>query len=162
MAGPVPRIAIEGGSAGGIAVGRALTERPDLFAAVISNVGLSNPLRSEFSPNGPPNIEEFGTVKDPDGFKGLKEMDALRSVKDGVSYPAVLLTHGATDPRVEPWHSAKMTARLQKATTSKAPVLLRMTFDAGHGIGSTRTQVDEQRADEYAFMLGRAGQSSVP
>jgi prolyl oligopeptidase len=151
------RLAIQGGSAGGITVGRALTERPELFAAVISNVGVSNALRAEFSQNGPPNIAEFGTVKERDGFKALKEMDALHAVKDGVAYPAVLLTTGLQDPRVEPWEVAKMTARLQKATASKNPVLLRVTLDAGHGIGSTRTQVDEQRADEYAFVLWRAG-----
>jgi prolyl oligopeptidase len=151
------RLAIQGGSAGGITVGRALTERPALFAAVISNVGASNALRAEFSQNGPPNIAEFGTVKERDGFEALREMDALHAVRDGVLYPAVLLTTGLKDPRVEPWQVAKMTARLQKATASKNPVLLRVTFDAGHGLGSTRTQADEQRADEYAFVLWRTG-----
>jgi prolyl oligopeptidase len=138
-------------------VGRALTERPALFAAVISNVGVSNALRAEFSQNGPPNIAEFGTVKERDGFEALREMDALHAVRDGILYPAVLLTTGLKDPRVEPWQVAKMTARLQKATASKNPVLLRVTFDAGHGLGSTRTQADEQRADEYAFVLWRTG-----
>jgi len=151
------RLAIQGGSAGGITVGRALTERPALFAAVISNVGVSNALRAEFSQNGPPNIAEFGTVKERDGFEALREMDALHAVRDGILYPAVLLTTGLKDPRVEPWQVAKMTARLQKATASKNPVLLRVTFDAGHGLGSTRTQADEQRADEYAFVLWRTG-----
>jgi len=150
-------LAIQGGSAGGITVGRALTERPDLFAAVISNVGVSNSLRAEFSQNGPTNIDEFGTIKDRDGFLGLKAMDSYQAVKDGTPYPAVLLTTGMTDPRVDPWHVAKMTARLQKATSSKNPVLLRVTFDAGHGIGSTRSQIDDERADEYAFVLWRAG-----
>jgi prolyl oligopeptidase len=78
-------------------------------------------------------------------------------VRDGVLYPAVLLTTGLKDPRVEPWQVAKMAARLQKATGSTNPVLLRVTFDAGHGLGSTRSQVDEQRADEYAFVLWRTG-----
>ncbi len=151
------RLAIQGGSAGGITVGRALTERPGLFAAVISNVGVSNALRAEFSQNGPPNIAEFGTVTERDGFAALKEMDALHAVRDGVRYPAVLFTTGMQDPRVEPWEVAKMTARLQKATVSHNPILLRVTFDAGHGLGSTRTQVDEQRADEYAFVLWRSG-----
>ena len=151
------RLAIQGGSAGGITVGRALTERPALFAAVISNVGVSNALRAEFSQNGPPNIAEFGTVKERDGFEALREMDALHAVRDGILYPAVLLTTGLKDPRVEPWQVAKMTARLQKATASKNPVLLRVTFDAGHGLGSTRTQADEQRADEYSFVLWCTG-----
>jgi prolyl oligopeptidase len=150
-------LAIQGGSAGGITVGRALTERPDLFAAVISNVGVSNTLRAEFEQNGPTNIDEFGTVIDRNGYIGLKAMDAYHAVKDGTPYPAVLLTTGMTDPRVPPWQVAKMAARLQKATSSGNPILLRVDYDAGHGIGSTRSQVDEQRADEYAFVLWRAG-----
>jgi prolyl oligopeptidase len=157
-------LTIQGGSAGGITVGRAMTERPDLFAGVISNVGVSNALRAEFSQNGPPNIDEFGSVKDQDGFTGLKQMDALQHVRDGTRYPTVLLTVGMTDPRVEAWHGGKMAARLQKAqraTRSKNPVLLRVNFDAGHGLGSTRSQIDDQRADEFAFVLWRAGRRSV-
>jgi len=156
------RLTIQGGSAGGITVGRALTERPDLFTAVISNVGVSNPLRAEFSQNGPPNIEEFGTVKERAGFLGLKQMDSLNAVRDGVRYPAVLFTTGMTDPRVEPWQVAKMAARLQEAiaklpTNERNPILLRVDFDAGHGIGSTRKQFDSERADEYSFALWRSG-----
>ena len=154
-------ITIQGGSAGGITVGRALTERPDLFAGVISNVGVSNPLRAEFSQNGPPNIDEFGTVKDRDGFAGLKAMDSLFHVKDGTRYPAVLLTVGMTDPRVEAWHGGKMVARLQRANRSVNPILLRVNFDAGHGQGSTRSQIDDERADEFAFVLSRAGRKSA-
>ncbi|MFO1327540.1 MAG: prolyl oligopeptidase family serine peptidase [Rubrivivax sp.] len=154
-------ITIQGGSAGGITVGMALTERPDLFAGVISNVGVSNALRAEFSQNGPPNIDEFGTVKEADGFKGLLAMDALHHVRDGTRYPAVLLTVGMTDPRVEAWEGAKMAARLQKANRSANPILLRVSFDAGHGLGSTRSQIDDERADEFAFALWRAGRRSV-
>lgn len=155
-------LAIQGGSAGGITVGRALTERPELFAAVISNVGVHNALRAEFSPNGPPNIDEFGTVTERAGFLGLKQMDALHAVRDGVRYPAVLLTTGMTDPRVEPWQVAKMAARLQAVATARRandrnPVLLRVEFDAGHGLGSTREQRDAERADEYSFVLWRSG-----
>ena len=104
-----------------------MTERPDLFAAVISNVGVSNTLRAEFSQNGPTNIDEFGTVTERDGYLGLKAMDAYHAVKDGTPFPAVLLTTGMTDPRVPPWQVAKMAARLQKATSSGNPVLLRVT-----------------------------------
>jgi prolyl oligopeptidase len=154
-------LSIQGGSAGGITVGRALTERPDLFAGVISNAGLSNALRAEFSQNGPPNIDEFGTVQDRAGFIGLRAMDALHHVEDGNRYPAVLFTVGMTDPRVEAWHGAKMAARLQRASRSTNPILLRVTFDAGHGLGSTRSQIDEERTDEFAFVLWRAGRKSV-
>ncbi|HLY80036.1 MAG TPA: prolyl oligopeptidase family serine peptidase, partial [Caulobacteraceae bacterium] len=151
------RIAVEGGSAGGIMVGRFLTERPDLVTVAISQVGVSNATRAEFSENGPDNVPEFGTVKDADGFKGLYEMDAYQHVKDGTPYPAVLLTTGANDPRVAPWEAGKMTARLQAATSSKKPILMRVEYDAGHGIGSTRKQRDDETADTYAFILWQTG-----
>lgn len=150
------RLAIQGGSAGGITVGRALTERPDLFAAVVPSVGVLDALRAEFTPNGPPNIPEFGTVKTEDGFKGLFQMSSLHHVKDGTDYPAVLLMHGTNDPRVEVWHSAKMTARLQAAQAKNRnakPVLLRLDYDAGHGVGSTRSQRNAELADIYSFLL---------
>jgi prolyl oligopeptidase len=151
------RLGITGGSAGGITVGRFMTEDPSLAAVVIDEVGVSNASRSEFSPNGPPNIPEFGTVTDPVGFKGLYEMDAYLHVKDGVAYPSVLLTTGLNDPRVSSWEPTKMTARLQAATASKNPVLLRIETDAGHGIGSTLSQRDHQIADILAFLLWRTG-----
>ena len=151
------KLSIRGGSAGGITVGRAMTERPDLFSAVFSQVGVSNALRAEFSQNGPPNIPEFGTVKEANGFKALYEMDALVHVKDGVKYPAAVLTTGLTDPRVNPWNATKMAARLQAASTSGRPVLLRVDYQAGHGIGSTRAQRDAETADVYAFALWQAG-----
>jgi prolyl oligopeptidase len=151
-------LAITGGSAGGIAVGRALTERPDLFAAVIPRVGVLDALRMEFTPNGPPNIPEFGSVATEDGFAGLLAMSSLHQVQDGTRYPAVLLLHGVNDPRVEVWHSAKMAARLQKAAGSvanAAPVLLRLDYDAGHGVGSSRAQRAAETADIYSFLLWR-------
>jgi prolyl oligopeptidase len=151
------RLAVIGGSAGGITVGRLLTERPDLAAVVISEVGVSDALRSEFSPNGPPNIPEFGSVTTEAGFRGLLAMDAYQHVHDGVDYPSVLLTTGLNDPRVAPWEPTKMTARLQAATASKNPVLLRVEADAGHGIGSTRAQRDQETADLIAFILWRTG-----
>lgn len=151
------RIAGQGGSAGGILIGRSITERPDLFAAAIINVGALDAIRFETTTNGVPNIPEFGTVKDEDGFKGLLEMSSYHHVKDGVKYPAVLLTHGINDPRVNPWMSAKMAARLQAATTSGKPVLFRVEYDAGHGIGSTREQRLKEMADEWSFLLWQFG-----
>ncbi len=150
-------LAVIGGSAGGITVGRLFTERPDLASVVISEVGVSDALRSEFSPNGPPNIPEFGSVTTEPGFRGLLAMDAYQHVRDGVTYPSVLLTTGLNDPRVAPWEPTKMTARLQAATASKNPVLLRVEADAGHGIGSTRAQRDRETADLIAFILWRTG-----
>ncbi len=123
----------------------------------ISQVGVSNALRSEFSPNGPPNIPEFGTVTEPEGFKALYAMDALHHVKDGARYPAMLLTTGLHDPRVPPWEPGKMAARMQAATGSGKPVLLRVETDAGHGLGSTRGQRDQEEADIFAFILWQTG-----
>ena len=151
------KMSIMGGSAGGIFVGRAITERPDLFGAAIDQVPVSDPLRAEFSANGVPNIPEFGTVKTEEGFKALLAMSPYHAVKDGVKYPAVLLTTGINDPRVDVWEAGKMAARLQAATTSDMPILLRVDYDAGHGIGSTKKQVYEERADTFAFLLWQAG-----
>jgi prolyl oligopeptidase len=147
------RLAIEGGSAGGITIGRSVTERPDLFAAAIDAVPMSDVVRAEFTPNGPPNIPEFGTVKTEDGFKGLYEMSAYHHVKDGTAYPAVMLTTGFNDPRVISWEPGKMAARLQAATSSDKPVLLRVDYEAGHGFGSTKTQREQEMADEMSFIL---------
>ncbi|MEO6463002.1 MAG: prolyl oligopeptidase family serine peptidase, partial [Candidatus Eisenbacteria bacterium] len=134
------KLAGQGGSAGGILIGRAITERPDLFAAALLDVGALDAVRGETTMNGIPNIMEFGTVKKEDEFHALLAMSAYHHVKDGTAYPAVMLTHGINDPRVDPWMSAKMTARLQAATSSGKPVLFRVDYKAGHGIGSTRTQ----------------------
>ena len=147
----------EGTSAGGILIGGAVTQRPDLFAGALIRVGCSNATRMEFTPNGPPNIAEFGSVTDADGFKGLFAMDAYQHVKDGTAYPGILLTAGINDPRVDPSQPAKMTARLQAATSSKKPVLLRVDYDAGHGMGSTRAQHDLEFADEMSFLLWQFG-----
>ncbi len=151
------KLGIVGGSAGGITVGRFMTERPDLAAVVIDQVGVSNATRSEFSPNGPPNIPEFGTVTEKDGFKGLFEMDAMLHVKDGTKYPSVLLTTGLNDPRVSSWEPTKMTARLQAANAGPNPIILRIDVDAGHGIGSTRSQRDRETGDIIAFLMWRTG-----
>lgn len=151
------KMALNGGSAGGITVGRAITERPDLFAVAVPEVGVLNTLRAETSANGVPNIPEFGTVKDKQQFNGLLEMDAFHHVQDGTKYPATLLTTGINDPRVPAWESMKMAARLQAATASGKPVLLRIQYDGGHGIGSTKKQRQELAADRWSFMLWQFG-----
>jgi prolyl oligopeptidase len=151
------RLGILGGSAGGILVGRAMTERPDLFAAVIASAGALDTLRFETTPNGVPNIPEFGSAKTEAGFRALLAMSTYANVKDGTPYPAVMLSGGVNDPRVEVWESAKTAARLQAATSSGKPVLLRLDYDAGHGIGSTKRQQFEQLADWYAFLLWQMG-----
>jgi prolyl oligopeptidase len=150
------KLAGEGTSAGGITIGGAVTQRPDLFAVALIRVGDSDSMRSELMASGPANIPEFGTVKEPDGFKALYAMDAYQHVKPN-EYPAVLLTTGANDPRVAPWQAAKMTARLQASTNSGKPVLMRVDYDAGHGMGSTKSQRDVELADEIAFLFWQMG-----
>jgi len=147
-----------GTSAGGILIGGAITHEPDLFRAALIRVGAIDTLREEFTQNGPSNIPEFGTVKDPADVPYMLAMDAYQQVRDGVAYPAVLLTGGSDDPRVPVWEPAKMAARLQHASSSGRPVLLRVEFDAGHGIGSTRSQHDAEVADEFAFLLWQMGE----
>lgn len=151
------KLAGEGTSAGGITIGGAVTQRPDLFAAALIRVGDSDSLRSELMASGPANIPEFGTIKEPDGFKALYAMDAYQHVKPDTAYPAVLLTTGVNDPRVAPWQAAKMAARLQASTTSGKSVLMRVDYDAGHGLGSTKSQRDAELADEIAFLFWQFG-----
>jgi prolyl oligopeptidase len=151
------RLGILGGSAGGIIVGRAMTERPELFAAVVPVVGVLDMVRAELTANGVPNIPEFGTVQKEAEFRALLAMSSYHHVKDGVAYPAVLLIHGVNDPRVDYWQSAKMAARLIAASSSGKPVLLDLDFDAGHGVGSTKLQRQRMAADYYAFLFWRTG-----
>jgi prolyl oligopeptidase len=151
------RLTIWGGSAGGILVGRAMTERPDLFAAVVPSVGSLDLVRAETTPNGVPNIPEFGSRATEAGFRALLAMSTYHQIKDGTPYPAVLLTHGVNDPRVTVWNSTKTGARLQAATTSGKPVLLRLEFASGHGIGNTKSQSFDEVADVYAFALWQMG-----
>ena len=150
-------LAGQGGSAGGILVGGALTWRPDLFAAIIDLVGMTDTLRFELTPNGPPNVPEIGSVTTEEGFHGLYAMSAYAHVRDGTAYPAVLLHTGANDPRVAPWIIAKMAARLQAASSSGKPILLDVDSDAGHGIGSQRDQARRLWADQFAFALWQFG-----
>jgi prolyl oligopeptidase len=151
-------LAGSGTSAGGILIGRAITERPDLFAAAIDSVGMSDTLRTETTQNGETNIPEFGTTKTEDGFKALSAMSSYGHVEDGARYPAVLLETGMNDPRISPWEMAKMTARLQAATASGKPVLLRVDYSGGHGgMGGTKKQEHETLADEWSFLLWQFG-----
>lgn len=151
------RLAGTGTSAGGILIGNAMTTRPDLYRVILDQVGMSDTLRMETEPNGPPNVVEFGSIKTEEGFHSLYAMSAYEHVRDGVSYPAVMFTTGVNDPRVASWHMMKMAARTQAATSSGRPVLLRIDYDAGHGIGSNRGQRDQQLADEWAFALWQMG-----
>ena len=135
-----------------------MVRRPDLFAAVVPRVAVLDMLRFEFAANGPANIPEFGSVATPEGFEALRKMSAYHAVKDGENYPAVLLTTGMNDPRVDPWQAGKMAARLQAASKSGNPVLMRVEWKGGHGMGASRAQREEELADIYSFLLWRFGE----
>ena len=154
-------LAVTGGSAGGIFVGRAVTSAPELFAAAVFNVGMMDTIRSEESAKGITNTSEFGTIKDAAEFAALLEMSTYHNIKDGTAYPAVLLVHGMNDPRVDVWESGKAAARLQAATSSGRPVLLRLDLQAGHGMGSTATQRYAEAADIYSFLLWQMGRAQI-
>ncbi|HEX3462753.1 MAG TPA: prolyl oligopeptidase family serine peptidase [Candidatus Elarobacter sp.] len=152
------KLGARGGSAGGITMGGAITTAPQLFAAVLDEIPVSDQLRIETTPNGPPNVPEFGSVKSEQGFRNLYATSAVQHVVKGAKYPAVMLTTGINDPRVDPWQAAKMAATLQDATASGRPILLRVDYEGGHGlIGSGRSQAVALTADEYAFLLWQFG-----
>ena len=145
-------------SAGGILIGRAIEERPDLFGAAEVSFPAADMLRFETTANGPGNVPEFGDVRTEAGFQALYAMSPYAHVQDGINYPAVLITTGMNDKRVAAWIPAKFAARLQAATTSGKPVLLHVHYDAGHGvIDATRHQVDLGEADLLAFALWQTG-----
>ena len=152
-------LAIEGTSAGGILIGGAITQHPELFAGALDVVGLTDELRVEVAdPNGATNVPEFGSAKTEAGFKALYAMDAYQHIVKGVKYPAVMAVTGINDPRVAPWQPAKFAARLQAATASGRPVLLRVDYDAGHGLlAASRAQTIALLTDEFSFLMWQCG-----
>ena len=151
------KLAIIGGSNGGLLMGAALTQHPELFRAVVTLVGIYDSLRVELTPNGAFNVTEFGTVKDPAQFKALLAYSPLHNVKAGVAYPSTLFLTGANDPRVDPFNSRKMVARLQAANGGPSPILLRTSGDTGHGGGSPLSAEIDEDADIYAFLFHELG-----
>ena len=147
-----------GGSAGGITIGRTVTERPDLLAGAVMWAPMVNTLRFETTEGGPGNVAEYGSVSTPDGYAALRAMDSYSHVVDGTRYPAVLITIGLNDHRVPPWMGAEMAARLQAASRSGKPVLLRVDDQGGHHVmGATKQDMDSQVTDMLAFTLQQAG-----
>jgi prolyl oligopeptidase len=150
-------LGIEGTSAGGIAVGGFLTQHPELVGAVLYRVGITDILRSEQRSTGAMNAFEYGSVKVEPEFRAMYAISPYAHVQEGGKYPPVMLETGANDPRVTSWMLTKMTARLQAANGGPNPILLRVDFDAGHGIGSGRKQQLKLLADEYTFLGWRLG-----
>jgi prolyl oligopeptidase len=149
------RLAIEGGSAGGLLVYGTLVHYPDAMQAAVAHVGYGDVLRTELSPNGEFNTTEFGTVKDSTQFRGMYGYSPYHHIKDGKAYPSVLALTGANDPRVSSWESYKMVARLQ-ASGSPNTVLLRVSYDTGH-VGTALSERDQQKTDAMLFIFDRLG-----
>jgi len=155
------RLALLGGSNGGLLMGATITQHPTLARAVVSQVGIYDMLRVELDPNGSFNVTEFGTVKDPAQFKALYAYSPYHHVVKGAHYPALLLTTGDNDGRVNPLHSRKFAAAMQAATGSGRPVLLRTSANAGHGIGSSLAESVSLGADVAAFLFDQLGMTFV-
>lgn len=153
------KLGIYGGSAGGLFVGRAITERPDLFAAAVPSVPVLDMVRSEQRANGVANIPEYGSVKVEAEFHALLRNSAYHAVKDGVRYPATMLMHGVNDSRVDVWQSLKFASRIADAQKGQQAVLLRLDYQAGHGSGSGADQAMQRTADLQSFMLWQMGEA---
>ncbi|MFN4363045.1 prolyl oligopeptidase family serine peptidase [Chryseobacterium hispalense] len=149
------KVAIWGASAGGITVGRAMTERPDLFKTVIAEVGSLNTLREEETPSGQP--KEFGSVKNPKEFKALLEMDSFHHIKKGVKYPATFITGGINDQRVTVWEPVKFAAKLMASDVSNNPILLKIDFEGGHAGNVPVAQRYANLGDMFAFAFWQLG-----
>ena len=134
-------------------MGAEITQHPELFRAVAAGVGIYDMLRTELSPNGAFNVTEYGSVTNEPELRALRAYSPLHAVKDGVAYPAALFYTGANDPRVDPYHSRKMVARLQAATSSSRPILLRASADTGHGMGTPLAAEIEETTDLLAFFF---------
>ena len=151
------RLAVEGGSNGGLLMGAFLTQNPGLARAVVAHVGIFDMLRVELDPNGAFNVTEFGTVKDPAQYRALRAYSPFHNVTDGTKYPAVFFLAGEKDGRVNPANSRKMTARLQAATASGHPILVRLSGASGHGMGTALSEKIAQQADVFAFLFDQLG-----
>ncbi len=151
------RLAIQGGSNGGLLMGAVLTQRPDLFRAVVIQVPLLDMLRYHRFLIARLWIPEYGSPDDPEQFEWLRAYSPYHHVRDGVPYPAVLLATAESDTRVDPLHARKMTARLQAATSSGRPVLLRLEARAGHGAGKPLTKLLDELTDTWTFIWQELG-----
>lgn len=151
-------LACEGASAGGILIGRAITERPDLWACAVPEVGVLNILRFEYTTGAKTQVADFGTLENINDFFSMMESDALLHVQKGVSYPAMLVVTGWEDQRVSSWQCAKFAAAAQHATTSGKPVLLKVNYKGGHFGDVTDKQASiREQAAKYAFILFQCG-----
>jgi prolyl oligopeptidase len=150
-------LAAAGGSNGGLLMGAVLTQRPDLFRAVVVQVPLLDMLRYHRFLIARLWIPEYGSAEDPGQFPWLRAYSPYHHVRKGVGYPAVLLATAEGDSRVDPMHARKMAARLQAATASPRPILLRLEAKAGHGAGKPLNKVLEEHTDIWTFVFSELG-----
>jgi len=151
------RLAVAGGSNGGLLTGALLTQRPDLFRAVIIQVPLLDMLRYHHFLLAKYWVPEYGSSDDPEQYRWLRAYSPYHHVREGTAYPAVLLATAESDTRVDPMHARKMAARLQAATSSDHPVLLRLEAKAGHGAGKPRAKLVDELTDSWSFVLHELG-----
>ncbi len=148
------KLAINGGSNGGLLVGASMTQRPDLFAAAIPNVGVLDMLRYHTtSANARAWSSDYGLSENESDFRAQFAYSPLHNVEKGVCYPPTLITTGDRDNRVMPWHSFKFAAEMQQAQGCSNPILVRIETRAGHGAGKPTWMRIEQAADEWAFLV---------
>jgi prolyl oligopeptidase len=151
------KLAIRGGSNGGLLVGAAMTQRPDLFGACLPAVGVMDMLRFHKFTFGRLWVDEYGCADDPEEFKVLRSYSPYHNLREGTRYPATLVTTADTDDRVIPGHSFKFAAALQRAQSGEAPVLIRIETSAGHGAGTPTSKAIEENADVLAFLVKNLG-----
>jgi prolyl oligopeptidase len=155
-----PKLAILGGSNGGLLVGASITQRPDLYGAAVAEVGVMDMLRFNKFGQGAGWIGDFGSPQDPEDFKALYAYSPVHNVRPGTKYPATLIVTGDHDTRVMPMHSFKFAAAMQAAQAGPAPVLLFLETASGHGGGRTTSQAIDQWASVYAFLIKNLGMRS--
>jgi prolyl oligopeptidase len=154
------RLAIQGGSNGGLLVGAVMTQRPELFGACLPSVGVMDMLRFHKFTAGRFWVQEYGSAEDPEMFPILRAYSPYHNVKEGTEYPATLITTADTDDRVVPAHSFKFAAALQHAQAGSAPVLIRIETRAGHGAGKPTPMLIEEIADQYTFLVKNLGMTA--
>jgi prolyl oligopeptidase len=147
------KLAVQGGSNGGLLVGAVMTQRPDLFGACLPAVGVMDMLRFHKFTAGRFWVDDYGSSDDPEEFKALLAYSPYHNIKPGTSYPATLATTADTDDRVVPGHSFKFAAALQHAQAGPAPVLIRIETRAGHGAGTPTSKLIDRVADQWAFLV---------
>jgi len=148
-----PKLAIGGGSNGGLLVGAVMTQRPDLFGATLPAVGVMDMLRFHKFTIGWGWVSDYGSSDNPEEFKAIYKYSPLHNIKPGTSYPPTFITTADHDDRVVPAHSFKFAAAMQKAQSGPNPILIRIETKAGHGAGKPVTKLIEEAADRWAFLV---------